>query len=143
MQESALSILERSFRPIEVPSRPYVGCQRCGTAVSGVYLLIDGDEVVYVGSSTDIISRIYKHDAGRRREQRDEEWRFGKKFDRVICLSVPLAVHPAYEGALIRALKPRYSAKCPVDSAHDAEILYGLGLRSDLTTDDIDWQEVA
>lgn len=42
---SALAILERSFRPIEVPSRPYVGCQRCGTAVSGVYPLIGGGEV--------------------------------------------------------------------------------------------------
>lgn len=141
---SPLEILERSFRPIEIPSRMYVGCKKCGTALSGVYLLINKDEIVYCGSSIDISTRIYDHDVERRRgKKRNGGYKHAKNFDRVLCLALPPAVLLFYEGALTRALRPRYTKKCPTDSAYDAEILYGLGLRDTLTDDDIAAAEAA
>ena len=142
---NALAILERSFRPIALasslgrgrhgrqPKRPYIG----------VYLLIRERQIVYIGSSVWMPERIWSHCDGRRKLEAGTTTH-GKRFDRAMCLPLPASVIRFYEGALIRALVPEYTKDLRVGSpGYDAEILYGLGLRDELTTDDIAWQEVA
>jgi len=68
----------------------------------GVYFLCDGDEVVYVGQSVEVLSRLAVH-------QRD------KKFDRAYVLPVPHEELDAVEGAFIRALKPSLNGRVPVN----------------------------
>ena len=127
-----LEILERSFRPLELPERGYgTTCAKCGTEICGVYILVDEDEIVYVGSSVNIHRRVY----AQKRE---------KSFERALFLALPRKVIRRYEAALIRGLSPEDNVVIPgIDDAYDAEILYGLGLRDTLTEDDIVWQEVA
>lgn len=97
------------------------------TSNAGVYLLLDGDEVVYVGASSDVPERVYFHSCR-------VEHPSGKQFDRALWMRLPPAVLHHYEGALIRGFKPKYNLTCPADVEHDAEILDGLGL-GHLTTD--------
>ncbi len=87
----------------------------------GVYFLILADEVVYVGQSLDVESRVNQHARGDARLA-------AKGFDRALWLPVAEGDLDAYEGALIRALRPRLSLRCPFDSQRDAEILSVLGL---------------
>lgn len=82
----------------------------------GVYVLYDEDEPVYVGQSADIHTRIFSHR------------QTGKRFTRVAFLALPASDLNAYEGALIRALRPRLSKSGPRDSSRDEEILTALGL---------------
>lgn len=105
------------FREVPEPEPPAIN--------AGVYLLLDGNDVIYVGSSSNVPERVCFH-AGRR------------EFDRSLWLPLPVAVLPFYEGALIRAFKPRDNLTCPASEEHDAEILDGLGL-GHLTTDG--WRE--
>lgn len=131
---SALTILERTFRPLDLPRHARNGCATCGTAMIGVYLLVDGDDISYVGSSTDILRRLYDHGL----------YRQTRPFDRALYLSLPRLVIPHYEGALIRALRPRTNGRtAPRDRGHDAEILFGLGLRDALPADELAVEEVA
>lgn len=88
---------------------------------SGVYFLVDGAEIIYVGSSTDLESRLQTHISGDRHGG-------PKTFDRVLWIPLPLAVHPDYEGAFIRALAPRGNQTAPASRGNDAEILDGFGL---------------
>jgi hypothetical protein len=128
---SPLAILSRTFRPIDLPTRVPKTCATCGTAVVGLYLLVSSDEIVYVGSSIDVATRLYVHVTERTRMERDN-WQWGKRFDRALYLPLPGAVLPHYEGALIRALAPPANGRPPRDRGHDAEILHGLGLRDEL-----------
>lgn len=134
---SPLAVLERTFRPIDPPLRPVTGCRDCGVVLAGVYLLVKRDEIVYIGSTADILRRLYAHVSDRRRRQR-----FSKRFDRVLWLELPAAVIAHYEGALVRALRPPGNSVVHVRKfdAHDAEILYGLGLRDELAIDEIAWE---
>lgn len=129
---SPLSILERSFRPLTMP----VMADDNPGVMFGVYLLIDRTDVVYVGCDDNIANRLFWHTRG------------DMRFDRALWMPLPRRVHVHYRSALVRALSPRHMAQYleqyrMCDRNHDAEILYGLGLRDDLTTDDIAWQEVA
>lgn len=108
------------FREVPDPERAHRN--------AGVYLLFDGAAVVYVGSSGNVPERVAFH-AGPGGHVR---------FDRSLWLPLPFAVLPAYEGALIRALKPKYNKRSPAGDEHDREILDGLGL-GHLTTDG--WRE--
>lgn len=101
----------------------------------GVYLLLDGGRVVYVGSSGDVPVRVGAHfDQARARQDK----RFCKQFDDALWLSLPYKVLPHYEGALIRGLRPRYNLVAPAGGKHDREILDGLDL-GHLTT--AGWRE--
>jgi DNA-binding XRE family transcriptional regulator len=106
-----LEILSGQFRELDLPhERP-----RDAPLLCGVYLLAAADEIVYIGSSTDIIVRAWNH-------QRS------KSFDRLLWVWLPSAVHPYYEGAFIRAIRPPLNRSAPVDARYDAEILDGFGL---------------
>lgn len=122
-----LEILRRSFRNAEIPDSTPVG-RLFG---SGVYLLVDGNgDIVYVGASSQIEWRLYAHASGERGIER-------KVFDRALWMPLPALVHHHYEGALIRALAPKYNRRAPRNRGYDAEILWGLGLREDLKAGDI------
>lgn len=88
------------------------------TALVGVYLLIAEDEIVYIGQSVDVWSRVAAHAK-----------RFS--FDRVIMIDLAREDLRAYEAALIRALNPRLTFRCLNDDARDAEILRALGIAAD------------
>jgi hypothetical protein len=61
--------------------------------ICGIYFLCSGPELVYVGQSVDVYTRIVGH-------------RDTKEFDRVFYLSVPRSELDRIEGAFIRALRP-------------------------------------
>ena len=132
---SAIETLSCSFCwvSIDVPKRR-------GThdpVLCGVYILINGDEIVYVGSSFHIYARIRTHisESGIGRA-------YSKQFDGVMCLEMPRNIAEIYEGALIRELRPSGNRNCPADAGHDAEILFGLGLRDSLDESDVAWELV-
>jgi excisionase family DNA binding protein len=68
---------------------------------SGIYFLCDGEEVVYVGQSVDVYSRVLQH-------------RRSKQFDRVFWWPVPASELDKIEGAFIRTLKPRLNGPGPL-----------------------------
>ena len=69
--------------------------QRTLGTVGGVYLLMLGSRVVYVGSSVDMPTRVVNHRAN------------GRQFDRAYYISVPAPKDRAkLEATLIAALKP-------------------------------------
>jgi hypothetical protein len=109
---SPLETLRRSFKPVAIPDA--VPAPR---GLVGVYMLVLGDEIVYVGSSSGIEFRLYQHAV--------EEI---KEFDSALWVSLPPGVHPHYEGAFIRALRPRYNRVAPRHCGYDNEILEGFGL---------------
>ena len=81
-----------------------------------VYLLVDGDDVIYVGATT------------RGVEQRLHEHAVRFEFDRVMWLAVPRNRRSAYEGALIRFFRPPHNIHTPMYSGGDNAILASLGL---------------
>lgn len=91
-----------------------------------VYFLSHGDEVVYVGQTSDVMERVRLH-------LQDERVSGPKAFDRVFFLEVDALDLDAYEGALIRALNPRYCQRAPKDVGRDEEVLALFGLERDET----------
>ena len=78
----------RDLRRLELPPR-----------ICGVYFLIDGQEIVYVGQSADVVRRVNQHlDRGR------------MKFDWAVYLPCSLAELDDIEEHFIDALRPRYNA---------------------------------
>lgn len=66
--------------------------------ICGVYFLISGNEIVYVGQSADVVRRVNEHfDRGR------------KKFDSVMYLPCSLGEVDEIEEHFIKALTPRYN----------------------------------
>ncbi len=120
--DAALEILQRTFRPIAVPTSLPQVCTMCSPSRSGVYLLVHRSKIVYVGSSSDVEARLYAH-RGLNRSGVDH-----KVFTTALCMRLPERVLGHYEGALIRALRPRYNRNVPKYAGHDNEILDGLGL---------------
>lgn len=77
----------RDFRELVLPPR-----------ICGVYFLIEGQDVVYVGQSADVVRRVNEHlDRGR------------KKFDAAMYLTCSLGELDELEEHFIKALKPRYN----------------------------------
>lgn len=114
---SALEILSQTFRPIDVPTSIPRSPWR-----TGVYLLVDLGDIVYVGSSGCVEHRLYVHGSTMRT-------RVGQmQFDSALWVALPEAVHPDYEGAFIRALRPRDNHRAPKHRGNDAEILDGFGI---------------
>jgi len=103
------------------------------TRLVGVYFLIANDEIVYVGQSEDVETRISQHVAERTRPMRGwyDKQRPNlacKQFDRAIWFPVAAVDLDAYEGALIRALNPLQTFSAPISTGRDAEVLAVLGL---------------
>lgn len=115
MEGREIAAFERQFRETVAP-RPDLR--------SGVYVLFDGAEVVYVGASKDVRLRLATH---RQRPQTASHLP-KKKFDRALWMPLPEVVLPDYEGALIRAFLPKYNSRAPLDRGNDAEIMGGLGI---------------
>lgn len=105
--------------------RPAAFAAKCNewTGLSGVYLLVDNGTIVYVGSSTQVEYRLWAH-----RRPSDSGLIYSKVFDGAFWYALPLAVHPHYEGAFIRALRPAYNRSAPPHVGYDNEILDGFGL---------------
>lgn len=86
------------------------------SGVSGVYFLVKGDQVVYVGQSISPLSRIGTHGG--------TQW---KDFDRAYVFPVPEELLNAVEGALIRWLKPPLNGgenpRAPRQKRDDVEVL--------------------
>jgi DNA-binding XRE family transcriptional regulator len=115
-----LEILSRQFRPFALPTiTPTAETQR----FCGVYLLVDGSEITYIGSSANIASRIWQHLRSRSKRARNS-----KIFDRAFWYPIPELVMEHYEGAFIRALSPRHNERTPQHAGFDNEILDGFGL---------------
>lgn len=89
---------------------------------SGVYFLLDGDEVVYVGQSVNVYSRIGQHT--------------DKRFDRYAFVPCPVDALNKLESLYIHCLRPRLNgdqrndAKCApialdalIGMVHNAEIV--------------------
>lgn len=88
---------------------------------SGVYFLIDDDEIVYVGKSVDIVARLFGH--GRSQSGKHRKRRI-KKFDRSAWIAAPVELIGALEAAFIRRLAPRYNTKHGVKTSHlDEQLL--------------------
>lgn len=83
----------------------------------GIYFLVKGNKVVYVGQSISPLSRIGTHGL-------DEH----KDFDRAYIFPVPRSLLDSVEGALIRWLRPPYNIRerglvAPRDSGTDAIVI--------------------
>lgn len=84
----------------------------------GVYLLLRGVDVVYVGQSTQTDMRVAYH----------RQALPPGTFDRALMLRVPPDELDAYEGALIRAFQPKLNRRAPRPSPRELAILLELGL---------------
>lgn len=98
-----------------------------------VYLLVLRGEVMYVGQTTDLDTRIAWHaeQAAMPTKERDEEIVANyhcKPFDRALAMRLRVEDLDLYEGALIRALWPRYNRRAPIHSGRDNAVLAALGL---------------
>jgi hypothetical protein len=82
----------------------------------GVYVLMNGDEVVWIGRTTCLPNRVIGH----RKRTGD--------FDRVLFLPLPKEHLAAYEGALIRALLPTKNVNSACRVGSDNDVLEALGL---------------
>jgi DNA-binding XRE family transcriptional regulator len=120
VSESIIEILSRSFRDLPIPSEMPKG----RPLFSGIYLLIEGDEITYIGSSSEVEMRIWMHAVeGRSRPA------MLKPCNRVLWMPLPHKVLGYYEGALIRAIRPKCNKSAPRHHGYDNEILDGLGIQ--------------
>ena len=122
---SPLSILSARFAEVAIPTPR----ERTGH----VYLLVDGDEVVYVGQTIALEQRIAWHWEQSRapvvaRKRRQIENPHCKPFDRALALEAPEGDLRDIEGALIRALRPRFNHRADTHRGNDNKILASLGL---------------
>jgi hypothetical protein len=100
--------------PLEILSRQFLELDIVRTG--GVYLLIRRDEIVYVGSSCNVTTRVASH------------IHKGMKFDRVLWFPLPRKRAMAAEGAITRWLSPRLNYHTSTYTGNDSAILVGLGL---------------
>ena len=70
--------------------------------IIGVYFLLQDNEIVYVGQSTSILTRLANHSI-----------EATKKFNRVYVVECPAASMTRLERMYIDKLKPIYNASCP------------------------------
>lgn len=140
-----LEALSGSMAPID-PPETLNDVRRLPPFFSGLYALVDDSEVVYVGISRNIPTRIYSHVGGRRSalvgRRRPNGEPIGKIFDSALWRALPWSVVKHYEGALIRHLRPKYNTWIPSGGEYDAEILFGFGLRDHLDESDVAWEAV-
>lgn len=126
---TALEILSRTFRPIQLQSSRF--------QQSGVYLLVAGDAIVYIGASRNVSGRVGSWSG--RKSRRDGEM---FDWDRTLWMPLPWSVTALYEHALIRELSPVGNNRCNSPTQHEDEILFGLGLRDVLDESAVQWEAV-
>jgi hypothetical protein len=119
---TALERMRCRFSEIEIPR----SLPRGPSSNSGVYLLVNRGEIIYVGASKFLESRIYGH-------RSEPQWQISslppKRFDRAFVYRLPVAVMHHYEGAFIRALSPKFNCTAPPRTpGYDNEILEGFDL---------------
>jgi excinuclease UvrABC nuclease subunit len=73
---------------------------QCDPVFCGVYILLSGDEPVYVGQSIDVLARCRSHVRRRR----------SKEFDRIVYFACDELDLDPLEAALIIALRPKYNS---------------------------------
>lgn len=73
--------------------------------ITGIYFLIDGEEIVYVGQSLDIFTRIQIHKAT------------GKVFDRYYYIECEESALNELEAEHIVKFAPKYNSKPPYNSS--------------------------
>ena len=118
----SLAVLAAHCREIDLRSRR--------RRLVGVYFLISEAAIVYVGQTTDLESRIELH-----------QWEGIKTFDRAMWIELPADDLSAYEGALIRAIGPKYNDTAPAFRGEDNAVLARLGITlSDERRADLDAQ---
>lgn len=116
-----LEAMRCRFVELEIPT----GMPKGRILYSGVYLLVQRGEIVYVGASVEVEMRVWGHTIERRRGESASP----KKFNRAFWCALPESVLGHYEGAFIRRLHPKYNASAPAHvSGYDNEILDGFGL---------------
>ena len=74
-------------------------------AGAGVYFLVKGDEVVYVGSSVNVLERVSKHASGSTETDKD--------FDGSFAVFLPERDIRWAEACLINSLKPTHNRQVP------------------------------
>lgn len=99
-----------------------IDLRACRTKSGAIYCLVDGNEIVYVGQTTNVEQRIALH------INENLKRSVPKKFDRAFWFGVSLDDLDTYEHALIRALSPRYNLRAGVHLGKDNEVLAALGL---------------
>ena len=93
----------------------------CTQREGAIYLLIANGDVVYVGQTQRLVARIGLHISGDKRTS-------VKSFDTVRWFPCEIDDLDAYEGALIRFLRPRYNRRAPYRKGSDNDVLAALGL---------------
>lgn len=86
-------------------------------SVPGIYFLIEGGRVVYVGQSIEPTVRVHTH----RRE---------KAFEQAVFVPVPRSELNRVEGAFIRLLRPALNGNAPIErrAGEDAATVFEFGL---------------
>lgn len=122
MKSTALTAIW-SFCTLVEPSRP----SSPPSEFVGIYFLIRGDEIVYVGQSGDVPRRVAAHYSANRRFRGQPPHAI--PFDRAIAMRLPAGQLDAFESALIRGLRPDFNASAPrTPRDRDAAILEAFGL---------------
>lgn len=123
---SALLALSKHFVEIAIPAPRSTG---------NVYLLVDGDEIVYVGQTTAIEQRIAWHwiqsqtpTVISKRTDAPTPNADCKRFTRAFAFEAPESELRAIESALIRALRPKYNRRADRYTGGDNAIISALGL---------------
>lgn len=129
---SQLDILARMFVPISLPVNGVEAHH--APRLSGVYLLVNRQSIIYVGKSTHLSERLHSHIA-----YQHPEW----VFDRVLWLDVPRRHLREYESTLIRALRPEHNWMATTYRGHDNGILksLGLGIHPEGTDVQSEWEQ--
>ena len=116
---TSTEILALSFRPVKLPDKANGNRRHDRPRGDGVYLLVRGSDVVYIGSG-ELTNRFGSAGIRRRRGLWD--------FDRAMCLPMPIAAARQFERALIRSIIPEYNRYIPAVSELDDAVLYWLRL---------------
>lgn len=87
-----------SLPPSVLHKIPVQECQIGNGIASGIYFLVSGDDVVYVGQAKTVLYRIIDHIAQGRKE-----------FDRIFYLPLPKSELNASEKEWAEALRPKYN----------------------------------
>lgn len=98
----------------------------------GIYFLIDGDELGYIGQSLDVQKRVLHHTRRTRFFERHPDEgissRHAYPFDRAFWMRLPADQLDDFEETLIRALRPKYNTHAPRGCTRGAAILEAMGL---------------
>lgn len=101
------------------------------TPICGVYFLLRGVEIVYVGQSRDVHSRFASHRHAMKHQRGNSI-----VFDGAFFLRTQESERLQIERALLRALRPVFCNYIPTTAGdREAEILQSLGLDPDLVND--------